>query len=79
MNSVAFVTDEQNARSLCPVEGVGNLVAVRIRYLSVRRMQTHLYPRSSAPLDVYSDMYVKHQSCGAEDSVNRGRRLSSND
>jgi hypothetical protein len=60
MNSVAFVTDEQNALSLCPVEGVANLVALRIRCLSVQRMQTHRYPRSSAPSDVYSDMYVKH-------------------
>ena len=60
MNSAAFVTDEQNARSLCPAEGAANLVAVRIRCLSVRRMQPHMYPRSSAPSDVYSDMYVKH-------------------
>jgi hypothetical protein len=60
MNSVAFVTDEQNTLSLCPTEGVANLVAVRIRCLSVGRMQTHMYPRSSAPSDVYSDMYVKH-------------------
>ena len=60
MNSAAFVTDEQNARSLCPAEGAANLVAVRIRCLSVRRMKPHMYPRSSAPSDVYSDMYVKH-------------------
>ena len=60
MNAVTFVTDEQNARSLCPVEGVANLVAVRIRCLSVRRIQPHMYPRRSAPSDVYSDMYVKH-------------------
>ena len=60
MNSAAFVTDEQNARSLCPAEGAANLVAVRICCLSVRRMRPHMYPRSSAPSDVYSDMYVKH-------------------
>ncbi len=35
INSVTFVTDEQNARSLCPAEGPANLVAVRIPRLSV--------------------------------------------
>ena len=40
MNSAAFVTDEQNARSLCPAEGAANLVAVRICCLSVRRMRS---------------------------------------
>ena len=59
MNSAPFVTDEQNTRSLCPAEGAANLVAVRIRYLSVWRMEPHMYARSSAPSDVYSDMYVK--------------------
>ena len=28
MNSTTFVTDEQNVLSLCPLEGVGNLVPV---------------------------------------------------
>ncbi len=60
MNSDVFVTDEQNVRSLCPAEGAVNLVTVRIRCLSVRHMQPHMYPRRSAPSDVYSDMYVKH-------------------
>ena len=59
INSVTFVTDEQNALSLCPAEGPANLVAVRIPRLSVRRRQPHMYLRSSAPSDVYSDMYVK--------------------
>ena len=59
MNAVTFVTDEQNTLSLCPPEGPGNLVVVRIRSLSVRRMEPHMYPRNSAPSDVYSDMYVK--------------------
>ena len=59
MNAVTFVTDEQNALSLCPPEGPANLVVVRIRSLSVRRMEPHMYPRNSAPSDVYSDMYVK--------------------
>ena len=59
MNAVTFVTDEQNALSLCPAEGPANLVAVRIPRLSVRRRQPHMYLRSSAPSDVYSDMYVK--------------------
>ena len=59
INSATFVTDEQNARSLCPPEGPANLVAVRIPRLSVRRRQPHMYLRSSAPSDVYSDMYVK--------------------
>ena len=52
INAVTIVTDEQNARSLCPPKGPANLVAVRIPRLSVRRRQTHMYPRSSAPSDV---------------------------
>ena len=59
INAVTFVTDEQNAHSLCPAEGPANLVAVRIPRLSVRRRQSPMYLRSSAPSDVYSDMYVK--------------------
>ena len=52
INAGNFVTDEQNACSLCPAEGPANLVAVRIPRLSVRRRQPHMYPRSSAPSDV---------------------------
>jgi hypothetical protein len=52
MNVVTFVTDEQNSLSLCPGEGPANLVAVRIRSLSVLRMEPHMYPRNSAPSDV---------------------------
>ena len=37
INSVTFVTDEQNARSLCPAESPGHLVVVRIPRLPVRR------------------------------------------
>ena len=59
INSVTFVTDEQNVFSLCPAEGPANLVAVRIPRLYGRRRQPHIYLRSSAPSDVYSDMYVK--------------------
>ena len=59
INSVTFVTDEQNALSLCPAEGPGNLVAVRIPCLSVWRSQPHMYPRRSVSSDVWSDMYVK--------------------
>ena len=59
MNSSTFVTDEQNVFSLCPAEGPVNLVVVRIRYLSVRSMQPHMYPRRSSPSDVKSDMSVK--------------------
>ena len=59
INSVTFVTDEQNPLSLCPPEGPANLVAVRIDRLSVRYWQTHMYPRSSVPSDVWFDMYVK--------------------
>ena len=59
INSVTFVTDEQNALSLCPAEGPANLVAVRIRCVSVLRTHPHMYPRSSARLDVCTDMYVK--------------------
>jgi hypothetical protein len=51
-NSATFLTDEQNALSLCPAQGVANLVAVRIRCLSVRRMQPHIYPRTFTPSDV---------------------------
>jgi hypothetical protein len=36
----------------CPTQGRTNLVAVRIRCVSVRRTHPHIYPRSSAPLDV---------------------------
>jgi hypothetical protein len=59
MNAATFVTDEQNALSLCPPEGPANLVVIRIRGLSLRRMEPHTYLRSSAPSDVQSDMYVK--------------------
>ena len=52
MNAATFVTDEQNALSLCPAEGPANMVPVRIRGLSVCRMDPHMYPRSSAPADV---------------------------
>jgi hypothetical protein len=40
ITSVTFVTHEQNALSLCPAEAPGNLVAVGIPCLSVRRRQT---------------------------------------
>jgi hypothetical protein len=52
INSVTFVTDEQNSDSLCPTEGPANLVPVRIPSLSVRLREPHMYPRSSAPSDV---------------------------
>jgi hypothetical protein len=52
INSVTFVTDEQNALSLCLVQDPANLVAVRIGCLSVRCIQPHMYPQSSAPSDV---------------------------
>ena len=59
INAATFVTDEQNALSLCPAEGPAKLVAVRIRGLSLRRMQPHTYLRSSAPSHVQSDVYTK--------------------
>ena len=52
INSGTLVTDEQNASSLCPVEGPANLVVVRIHCLSVLCIQTHMYPQSSAPSNV---------------------------
>ena len=52
MNSVTFVTDEQNVLSLCPGEDPTNLVAVRIRCRSVRHVEPHMYPRRSATSDV---------------------------
>jgi hypothetical protein len=52
INSSTFVTDEQNTLSLCPAQDPTNLVAVRIGCLSVRCMQPHMYPQSSAPSDV---------------------------
>ena len=61
IKSVTFVTDEQNALSLCPAEGPENLVAVRIPRLSVRRWKPHMYPRRSVPSDVCLDMYVKDE------------------
>ena len=59
LKSVAFVTDECNASSLGPPERLKKLVAVRIRYVSLRRMYSHMYPWSCAPSHVSSDMYVK--------------------
>ena len=52
INDATFVTDEQNAFSLCPGEGPANLVAVRIRCVSVLCTQPHMYPQSSAPSNV---------------------------
>ena len=59
INGTAFVTDDRIDLSLCPAEGPANLVAVRIRCVSVLRTHPHMYPRSSARLDVCTDMYVK--------------------
>jgi len=59
MKSVTFVTDEQNVLSLCPGERPTNLVTVRIRCLSVQRIQPHMYPRSSAPSHVWSFVYYQ--------------------
>ena len=52
MNTTTFVTDEHNTLSLCPAEGPGNLVDVRIHGLSVCHMEPHMYPRRSSPSDV---------------------------
>ncbi len=52
INCDVFVTDERRALSLCPVEDRTNMVTVRIRCVSVLRTHPHMYPRSSAPLDV---------------------------
>jgi hypothetical protein len=52
INSATFVTEEQNAFSLCPAEGPANLDAVRIRCVSVLYTQPHMYPQSSAPSNV---------------------------
>ena len=52
INCAVFVTDERSALSLCPAEDRTNLVAVRIRCVSVLRTHSHMYPRSSALLDV---------------------------
>jgi hypothetical protein len=52
IKSASFITDEQNALPLCPGEDPTNLVTVRIRCLSVLRIQPHIYPRSSVPSDV---------------------------
>jgi hypothetical protein len=52
INCDVFVTDERSALSVCPEEGRTNLVTVRIRCVSVLRTHPHMYPRSSAPLDV---------------------------
>ncbi len=59
INCAVFVTDERSALSLCSTEGRTNLVAVRIRCVSVMRTHPHMYPRSSAPLDVWSEKYVR--------------------
>ena len=52
INSATFVTEEQNAFSLCRAEGPANLVAVRIRCVSVLYTQPHMYPQSSPPSNV---------------------------
>ena len=39
-------------RTVCPTEGPSNLVAVRIRCLSVWNIQPHMYPRRSTSSDV---------------------------
>ena len=52
INSVTFVTEEQNVFSLCRAEDPANLVAVRIRCVSVMYTQPHMYPQSSAPSNV---------------------------
>jgi hypothetical protein len=52
MNSTALVIDEQNALSLWSAERPANLVALRIRCLSVRRRQSDMSRRSSVPSDV---------------------------
>jgi hypothetical protein len=59
INGTVFVTDDRIALSLCPAKDPANLVAVRIRCVSVLRTHPHMYPRSSARLDVCTDMYVK--------------------
>ncbi len=59
INCATFVTDEQNALSLCPAKGRRNFLAVRIPCVSVVRTHPHMYPQRSTPLDVYSDMYVQ--------------------
>ena len=56
INCAVFVTDERNTLSLCPAEGLTNLITVQIRCVSVLMSilitHPHMYPRSSAPLDV---------------------------
>ena len=52
INSPTFVTDEQNAFSLCPPEGPENLVVVRIHCVSVVCTEPHMYPQSSVPSNV---------------------------
>jgi hypothetical protein len=52
INCAVFITDKRSALSLCPAQGRTNLVAVRIRCVSVLHTHPHMYPRSSAPLDV---------------------------
>ena len=47
--------------SLCPVEDPRNLLAVRIRCVSVVHTYPHMYPRRSTRLATYSDMYVKDE------------------
>ncbi len=65
INSVTFVTDEQNTLSLCPEEApVNNLTCIlRTLYLQMSGQKS----------------MSKMRSCVAQDSGNHGRRLSSND
>ncbi len=59
INCSVFVTDERSVLSVCPAEGQSNMVAVRIRWVSVLRTHPHMYPTSSAPLEVESEKYVR--------------------
>ncbi len=82
INSVTFVTDEQNELSLCPGEDPPNLVVVRIRGLSMWLMYPHMYPRTSGPLYLKMSSRTcmwKMWSCDTQDSVNHCQLLSSND
>ena len=61
IKSTTCEINEKNALSLCPEEGLRNLVTIRICCLSVLHKHPHMYPQTSVRLDVYSDMFVKDQ------------------
>ena len=79
INCAVFVSDERSVLLMCPAEGRANMVAVRIRCVSVLRTHPHMYSRSSAPLEVESEKYVRDTVLLHTLQCDTREHLSSND